>query len=129
MSKIATSGKRVLVGDSWHDDNGPIAVTPDEWDPPMTDDEINTAALSDPDCQPLTHQQLDRMRRVSLVKRIRWTLHLSREQFSAAFGIPEETVRAWERHDAEPSAAELSYLRVIQTAPDAIRDAVRDMAA
>ena len=40
MSKIATSGKRVLVGDSWHDDNGPIPVTPDEWDPPMTEEEI-----------------------------------------------------------------------------------------
>jgi len=34
----------------------------------MTDDEIMAAALSDPDAQPLTPQQLAKMRRVSRVK-------------------------------------------------------------
>jgi putative transcriptional regulator len=34
----------------------------------MTDDEIMAAALSDPDAQPLTPEQLAKMRRVSRVK-------------------------------------------------------------
>jgi hypothetical protein len=33
----------------------------------MTDEEITVAALSDPDAQPLTEEQLKRMRRVPFV--------------------------------------------------------------
>ena len=33
----------------------------------LTDEEVTAAALSDPDAQPLTPEQLARMRRVSLV--------------------------------------------------------------
>ena len=43
------------------------------------------------------------------------------EGFAAAYGIPTDTLRAWERHEAEPSPAELSYLHAIQRAPDAVR--------
>lgn len=34
MNTYATTGKRVLKGDIWHDDNGPIPDTPLEWSPP-----------------------------------------------------------------------------------------------
>ncbi len=52
MNKIATAGKRFLKDDRGHDDNGPIPGTPADWDPPMTDEEVTLAALSDLDAQP-----------------------------------------------------------------------------
>ena len=129
MNKTVTSGKRVLKGDAWHDDNGAIPATPDFWEPPMTDDEIDEAARSDPDNPPLSPKQLaSPPRRVAFAKRLRWKLRMSREAFASAYGIPEATLRAWERHEAEPSPAELSYLRAIQAAPGAVRDAIREAA-
>jgi putative transcriptional regulator len=114
MSKIATVGKRRLVGDVWHDDRGEIPSSPAAWDPPMTDEEIREAALSDPDGQPSTPEQLARMRRISKAKFIRRKLGLSQEEFSRRFHIPLETLRDWEHHRSEPDEAALAYLQVIE---------------
>jgi putative transcriptional regulator len=120
MSKIVTIGKRVLKGDAWHDDNGPI---PDgDWVPPMTDAEITEAALSDPDCPPTSPDRLARMRRVSLARFVRQKLGLSIDEFAAAYDIPIETLKAWERHELAPTPVELAYLRAIERAPQAIRN-------
>jgi DNA-binding transcriptional regulator YiaG len=119
MSKIVTSGKRVLKGDEWHDDNGLI---PDgDWEPPMTDEEIVTAALSDPDCPPTPPERLAKMRRVSPARFIRQRLGMTVEAFADAYDIPADTLRAWERHLAEPTLVELAYLRAIQRTPEAVR--------
>lgn len=83
-----------------------------------TDEEITAAALSDPDNPPLTDEQLARFRRPALAKRIRHKLHMGRETFAAAYGIPMETLRAWERHEVEPTAVEIAYLRLIERAPE-----------
>ena len=114
MSKINTTGKRRLVGDTWHDDNGPIPEFPLEWDPPMTDDEIHQAALSDPDNPPLTPEQLARFKPIPPAMRARSKLRMTREGFAEAFGIPLATLKAWERFEAEPSAVELAYLAKIE---------------
>jgi putative transcriptional regulator len=124
MSKIVTSGKRILKGDAWHDDTGPIAGYPDQWDPPMTDEERHVAALSDPDNPPMTADRLARMQRISRAKFVRQKLGLSVAEFSERFGIPMETLQAWERHQAEPDAAALAYLSVIEHAPEVVREAV-----
>lgn len=119
MSKIVTSGSRVLKGDAWHDANGLI---PDgEWDPSMTDEEIEIAALSDPDCLPTPPEQLAKMRRIAPARFIRQQLGMSIETFAIDFDIPLDTLRAWELHHAEPTPVELAYLRAIQRAPDAVR--------
>jgi putative transcriptional regulator len=119
MSKIVTSGKRVLKGDEWHDDNGLI---PDgDWDPPMTDEEVETAALSDPDCPPTSPERLAKMRRISPARFIRQRLGLTIEAFADAYDIPADTLRAWERHQTEPTPVELAYLRAIQRSPEAVR--------
>lgn len=124
MNKIATTGKRVLKDDGWHDDNGLLPISEAEWDPPMTEDEILTAALSDPDAQPSTPEQLARMRRVSYAKHVRFKLRLSQEEFARRFGIPLGTLRDWEQHRTKPDQAALSYLKVIAAAPEAVTRAL-----
>ena len=126
MKKIVTTGKRYLKDDRWHDDNGPIPLHPGEWDPPMTEDEVMIAALSDPDAQPSTPEQLARMRRMSIAKRIRWQLKLSQEQFAERFGIPIGTLRDWEQHRSKPDAAAESYLKVIAKNPKAVMKALAE---
>ncbi len=121
MSKIATTGRRYLNGDVWHDDNGPIPGTPDAWEPPMTDDEVTEAARSDPNNRPLTDEQLSKMRRVSLARFVRQKLGMSLEAFAAAYDIPIATLRAWEGHETEPTPVEVAYLNAIGRAPHAVR--------
>ena len=126
MKKIATTGKRYLKDDRWHDANGPIPVHPGEWDPPMTDEEITLAALSDPDAQPLTDAQLARMQRVPLAKRLRWKLGLSQDDFARRFGIPVGTLRDWEQHRSKPDQAAESFLKVIAANPKAVEKALKE---
>ncbi|HEX5958198.1 MAG TPA: Spy/CpxP family protein refolding chaperone [Hyphomicrobiaceae bacterium] len=68
-----------------------------------TDEEI-TAALADPDHPPLTDERLARFRRPALARRIRQKLHMGRENFSATYGSPVETLRAWQRHELAPTS-------------------------
>ena len=125
MNKHATSGKRALKGDVWHDDNGPIPGTPADWQPPMTDAEIIAAAESDPDNPPLTAAQLERMQPVSEVKRLRWSMKLSQAEFASQIGIPLGTLRDWEQRKTEPDAAARVLLRVIKIAPQTVAKAVK----
>jgi putative transcriptional regulator len=87
----------------------------------MTDEEIIAAALRDPDNPPLTDEQLARFRRPALSMRIRHKLRMGRETFAAAYGIPLETLKAWERFKAEPTEVELAYLRLIEREPEMAR--------
>ena len=66
----------------------------------------------------LTDAQLTEFRRPALSFTVRRKLHMSRETFAAAYGIPLETMVAWERHRAEPSEVELAYLRLIEREPE-----------
>ena len=125
MSKHVTTGKRVLKGDVWHDDNGLIPGTPADWQPPMTDAEIIAAAETDPDNPPLTDAQLERMQSVAEVKRLRWSMKLSQAEFASQFGIPLGTLRDWEQRKSEPDAAARVLLRVIKIAPQTVAKAVR----
>ena len=129
MSKIATTGKRILRDGVWHDDNGPLPEAPLEWDPPMTDDEVDAAALSDPDALPLTDEQLAAMRRIPLARHVRWKLGLSQSEFAAHFKIPVATLQAWELRRSEPDAAATAYLRVIAEAPDTVRGVLEKVPA
>ena len=125
MKKLITSGKRYLKDDRWYDDHGPLADEPLDWEPPMTDDEITAAALSDPDCLPSTPEQLARMRRIAPARFIRQKLRLTPADFAAAYDIPLATLKAWERHEVQPTDVELAYLRAIASAPEAVRNALR----
>jgi putative transcriptional regulator len=110
MSKKPTSGEK----------RDKYGMTAEDWRrlDALTDEEITAAALKDPDNPPLTDEQLAEFRRPALSFKVRRKLHMSRETFAAAYGIPLETLRAWERHQAEPSAVELAYLRLIEREPE-----------
>lgn len=129
MKRYHTTGKRILKGDVWHDDNGPIPDTPLEWEPPMTDEEITVAVLSDPDNPPMTTEQCARMHRVSRAKFIRRKLAMTRDQFADRFRIPVATLHDWEHHRCEPDAVMLAYLRVIERETDAVKRALGAVAA
>jgi putative transcriptional regulator len=79
----------------------------------MTDEEIDAAARADPDAQPLTDEQLKRMRRIPLAKHLRWKLGLSQVEFAERFRIPLEALQGWERFRSEPDPLALAYLKVI----------------
>ncbi len=63
----------------------------------MTDEEIEAAALADPDNPPWTDEQLARAKRVAIVKHLRLKLHLGRSSFASRFHIDEALITAWER--------------------------------
>jgi putative transcriptional regulator len=90
----------------------------------MTAQERHAAALSDPDAQPLTPDDLKRMKRTPRVKIIRRALQLSQEDFAARFQIPIGTLRDWEQGRKDPDAAARAYLKVIGRNPEAVRAAL-----
>ena len=87
----------------------------------MTDEEVVAAALSDPDAQPLTPEQLAKMRRVSRVKVLRQRLGMTQMQFADAFHLPITTLRDWEQHRSTPDAPARALLLAIERDPEVMR--------
>lgn len=90
----------------------------------MTAEQKHAAALSDPDNQPLTDQDMSRMRRVPRAKIVRRALGLTQEAFAARYHIPIGTLRDWEQGRAEPDEAARAYLLVIAREPEMVRKAL-----
>jgi putative transcriptional regulator len=95
----------------------------------MTDDEVMAAARSDPDAQPLTPEQLARMRRVSRVKVLRQRLDMTQAQFAAAFHLPITTLRDWEQRRSTPDAPARALLLAIERDPEVMRRLLAETAA
>lgn len=95
----------------------------------MTDEEIMATALSDPDAQPLSPEQLAAMRRVSRVKVLRQRLGMTQEAFARAFHLPVTTLRDWEQHRSTPDAPARALLRAIERDPKAMKRLLSDAAA
>ena len=87
----------------------------------MTEDEVLEAARSDPDAQPLTPEELAKMRRVSGVKVLRQRLGMTQAAFAAAYGIPLSTLRDWEQRRTTPDAPARALLRAIDREPETMR--------
>jgi putative transcriptional regulator len=90
----------------------------------MTDEEIEAAARSDPDAQPLTEDELRQLQRVPNPKSIREHLHLTQQQFAETFGLSLGTVRDWEQGRFEPDQAAKTLLKVIACNPEAVKQAL-----
>lgn len=88
----------------------------------MTDEQRHAAALSDPDAQPASREQLARGRNL-FVRHLRRRLHLSQEEFATRYHLPPTTVREWEEGLREPNDTERAYLRAIAQNPDAVLQA------
>jgi putative transcriptional regulator len=95
----------------------------------MTDEQVARAAQSDPDAQPLTAEQLAKMRRVSRVKVLRQRLDMTQEQFAAAFHLPITTLRDWEQRRSTPDAPARALLLAIERDPEVMRRLLAETAA
>lgn len=104
------------------EDDLELAVDETDWAylQAMTDEEALQNALDDPDAQPLTPEQLSRMRRYPDPKRIRHGLDLTQEQFARRFEIALGTLRDWEQNVRLPDSAAKAYLRVIANDPEGV---------
>jgi putative transcriptional regulator len=90
----------------------------------MTETEIHAAAISDPDAQPLTQEDFERMKRTPQVRVIRRALGLSQEEFATRFHIPIGTLRDWEQGRKDPDTTARAYLRVIGYKPAVVTEAL-----
>ncbi|MGQ0681926.1 helix-turn-helix domain-containing protein [Bradyrhizobium sp.] len=95
----------------------------------MSDKEIMAAARSDPDAQPLTPEQLARMRRASRVKVLRQRLGMTQAEFAEAFHLPITTLRDWEQRRSTPDAPARALLLAIERNPKVMRRLLADSAA
>jgi putative transcriptional regulator len=84
----------------------------------MSTQAIERAARADPDAQPLTEADLQRMKRTPRVKIIRRALHLTQEEFAERYHIPLGTLRDWEQGRAEPDQPTRAYLTLIARDPE-----------
>lgn len=80
----------------------------------LTDEELNAAALADPDNPPLTERELERLRAARAVKRARMVTGLSQSTFAKRFRINPARLRDWEQGRTLPDSASLAYLAVIE---------------
>jgi putative transcriptional regulator len=87
---------------------------------PLTDEEIEAAALSDPDNPPLTDEQLTSAKPVPRVKTLRRALRMTQEEFAERFHLSLATLRDWEQGRSQPDQAARTYLEVIARNPHLI---------
>jgi putative transcriptional regulator len=90
----------------------------------MTDEEVEAAALADPDAQPATDEQLARAVRRPNVRAIRNSLSLTQEEFARRFGLPLGTIRDWEQGAHHPDRAAQVLLAVIARDPESVERVV-----
>lgn len=90
----------------------------------MTDEEVTAAALSDPDAQPMSDEQLQRARRAPRAKTLRRALSLTQEEFATRYHIPLGTLRDWEQGRCEPDQPSRAYLTVIAHDPEGVQRAL-----
>jgi putative transcriptional regulator len=124
MSKTGTTRVTVKPGDS-------VPAGDTDWArlDAMTDEEVMAAALSDPDAQPLTPEQLAKMRLVSRVKVLRQRLGMTRAEFAEAFRLPIATLLDWEQHRSMPDAPARALLLAIERDPKVMRQLLAETAA
>lgn len=95
----------------------------------LSDEDVEAAALTDPDALPLTEDALARMKRVPRAKTIRRALGLTQEEFSERYHIPLGTLRDWEQGRSEPDQATRAFLQVIAREPEIVSRALSPRSA
>lgn len=87
----------------------------------MTDDQVLEAALDDPDAQPLSEEQLARMRSARAVRSARQATGLSQAVFAKTFRFTIGRLRDLEQGRTQPDAATLAYVAIIRRDPEAVK--------
>ena len=98
---------------------------PDEPMRPMTEEEVEAAANSDPDALPMTEEEMRKARRVPRVKTLRRSLQLTQEEFASQYRIPLGILRDWEQGRGEPDQIARAYLKVIAVEPEMVERALQ----
>jgi putative transcriptional regulator len=88
----------------------------------LTEEEVEAAALADPDNRPWPEGRP--MRRMARIKHVRLKLGLTPTAFAERYAIPRDTIMAWERHKADEDAVALAYLNAILADPEGVAAAV-----
>jgi putative transcriptional regulator len=99
-----------------------LAVTPVT---PMSEADIEAAAVSDPDNPPLTPERQAQLRPVPRVKTLRRALGLTQEEFAARYHIPLGTLRDWEQGRTQPDQPARAFLAVIARAPKEVAELLK----
>ena len=89
----------------------------------MSDEEVEQAALSDPDAQPTSPEALKRFYRVVDVKAIRERLSLTQEEFANTFHLSPTVVKEWEQ-TGKPDPVARILLKVIAHNPEVVKEAL-----
>jgi putative transcriptional regulator len=92
----------------------------------MTEEEVEAAAQSDPDAQPLTDEQLARAFRPRKLVELRQWLGLDHAEFARRICIYLDTLKGWERGIGAPGDIDRVYLQVIERNPEAVAAALKD---
>jgi len=90
----------------------------------MSEQEIERAAFGDPNAQPLSQADMQRMRRTPQTKVIRCALGLTQEAFATRYHIPPGTLRDWEQGKLEPDQPARAFLVVIGREPETVSRAL-----
>ena len=91
----------------------------------ITDQEVESAAFSDPDALPLTLQRQSGMQRTPRARIIRRALGLTQEEFATRYRIPLGTLRDWEQGRVAPDQTARAYLQAIAGNAAAVEDALQ----
>ena len=99
-----------------------------DWDrlDRMTDEEVEAAALADPDAQPMTDEALARAFRPREIVELRQRLGLNQAEFAHRFRIDLRALQDWEHGIGVPEDIARVYLRVIDRNPEAVAAALED---
>ena len=108
----------------FHEPGDPFPETGTDWERvnAMTEEEIHSAALADPDAQPLPGPNGDWTGLIKLVnvKKLRERLGLTQEEFAKTYWIPIGTLRDWEQRRKNADRTAQAYLKVIDKDPKAV---------
>jgi putative transcriptional regulator len=102
--------------------NGTEEVLPVTSVAPMSEADIEAAAVSDPDNPPLTPERQAQLRPVPRVKTLRRALGLTQEEFAVRYHIPLGTLRDWEQGRTQPDQPARAFLIVIARAPEEVAE-------
>ncbi len=90
----------------------------------LKEEEIELAALSDPNNPILSEKELQSFSPIPDVQQIRTRLQLSQRQFAQKFQLSLKTLQDWEQRRSQPDQAARILLRVISVNPEAVTKAL-----
>jgi putative transcriptional regulator len=90
----------------------------------VTEEQVEAAALADPDARPMTPEERAKARRVPRIRTLRRALALTQEEFAARYHIPLGTLRDWEQGRTEPDQPARAYIKVIASDPEGVSRAL-----